>query len=122
MIGHPVRALGALFLRAAPLRRMRMPCRRRRFAQMTDALILARRALIASRPLRPHLADLAAHLRVVDEIDRTLCNPGYRSGRDFFAMQDRALKIALQREHEHDLTTERAKGFDGWIGNLDRAP
>ena len=89
---------------------------RSQLAEMTDALIAARHALLASRPLRPHQADLAAHLRAVAAIDVTL------SGRDRAPDQGRSgvnatPDIALQDDVARDLALEQAKGFDGWIGH-----
>jgi hypothetical protein len=91
----------------------------RRINQMTDVLLIARRALLASRPLRPHRTDLAMHLRAVEEIDHTLSDPGYRTGRDFPSVQAASEHSTLQAEYQADLEDERALGADGWIGHLD---
>ena len=111
---HLVRMLGALLGRTPPSQQSRG----RRVAQMTDTLIVARRALLASRPLRPHQADLAAHLRAVAEIDLTLSGPA-RVPKPGLPGAREAMEFALQHEAEHDLILEQAKGFDGWIGHPD---
>lgn len=111
MSEHPVNVLGALL----PCIRPERLC----IAQKIDMLLLAKSALLASRPISPHHEDLALHLRVIDEIDRTLRDPGYRTGGDFFTAQRRGLQSVLQPEYERDLEREHAKGFDGWSGHLD---
>jgi hypothetical protein len=107
---HSVKVLGAL-----------VPCMPSEpgTAQMIDMLVLAKNALLASRPVSPHHDDLALHVRVIDEIEHTLCDPGYRTGGDFFTRQREDLRSALQLEYQRDLEGEYAKGFDGWSGHLD---
>lgn len=110
MSEHPVKVLGAL-ARCTPSEPGS--------AQMIDMLVLAKAALLASRPMSPHHDDLALHVRVIDEIEHTLCDPGYRTGRDFFTKHREDLRSALQLEYQRDLEGEYAKGFDGWSGHLD---
>lgn len=88
-------------------------------AQMVEMLVLAKGALLASRPISPHHDDLALHLRVIQELDHAPCDPRYRTGGDFFTMQHRSLQSALQLECERDLEDEHARGFDGWSGHQD---